>query len=353
MSLSSQRSPLARPEAQLAQIGAGSDRLRSLARFSESLARAGHRPFRPGALEIFQINVGKMCNQTCRHCHVDAGPDRREIMSRETMELCLAAVRESGARTVDITGGAPEMNPHFRWLVEELTALEKKVMVRCNLTILLANATYADLPEFYAAHRVNVVSSLPFYDKRTDRQRGDGVFERSIEALRRLNRVGYGDPATGLELDLVYNPVGAFLPASQAQLEADFKRELSSLFGVRFSRLFAITNMPISRFLEFLVTSDNLESYMERLVSAFNPAATAGLMCRNTISVGWDGQLYDCDFNQMLEMPLATPDGAPVALGNADWPSLHRREIRVDQHCYGCTAGAGSSCGGTLVDGAS
>lgn len=349
MSLASKRSPLTDPGVQLAQLGGETPALEALPRFAQSLARAGLHPLKPTRLEIFQMNVGKMCNQVCRHCHVDAGPDRKEIMTRETMELCLEAMEKSGATTVDITGGAPEMNPSFRWLVEQATARGKKVMVRCNLTILLANRAYEDLPEFYARHRVNVVSSLPYYDKRTDRQRGDGVFDRSIEALKRLNAVGYGKPGSGLELDLVYNAVGAFLPGPQAQLEADFKRELGENFGIAFNRLFAITNMPISRFLEYLLESGNLEAYMEKLVGAFNPAAAAAVMCRNTVSIGWDGLVYDCDFNQMLEMHVAGKKGAPLHVKDLDVDAFARRDIRVDQHCYGCTAGTGSSCGGSLA----
>jgi radical SAM/Cys-rich protein len=350
MSLLSKHSPLASSSEQRTVLNASSEGMKRLTRFKGKLEQSGLWPLKPTKVEIFQVNVGKMCNQVCKHCHVDAGPDRKEIMTRETMAACLEALEKSGATTADLTGGAPEMNPNFRWFVEEARKLGKKVMVRCNLTILTANKSYEDLPDFYREHEVHIVSSLPYYDKRnTDKQRGDGVFERSIEALKRLNAVGYGKDGTGLLLDLVYNPVGAFLPAPQRGLEADFKRELASLFGIRFNSLYAITNMPISRFLEYLVESGNLEAYMEKLVSAYNPAAAAGVMCRTTVSIGWDGYLYDCDFNQMLDMNIRDGAGKPMHVGSADWSHLQKRAIEIDQHCFGCTAGSGSSCGGTTT----
>ncbi|MGH7822383.1 MAG: arsenosugar biosynthesis radical SAM (seleno)protein ArsS, partial [Candidatus Binatia bacterium] len=288
--------------------------------FHEAVAAAGQWPLRPERIGIFQINVGKLCNQTCRHCHVDAGPDRREVMSRETMELCLRALAATSIPTVDITGGAPELTPHFRWLVEECRALGRHVMDRCNLTVLETPA-HRDLPEFFAEHRVEVICSLPHYRRlNTDRQRGEGVYERSIRALRRLNEVGYGDGRSGLRLVLVTNPVGAYLPASQRSLEAEWKRELARLHGIRFDALYSIANMPISRFLEWLADSGNLEEYLRRLVEAFNPAAVAGVMCRNTISVGWDGRLYDCDFNQMID--LGTESGAPQTVFDATIAAL-------------------------------
>jgi len=303
---------------------------------------------RPSGLEVFQMNVGYMCNQTCAHCHVDAGPDRKEIMTRETMIMCLDAIRKSEARTVDITGGAPEMNPDFRWLIDELSKLRvPDIIVRCNLTIITANKKYFDLPDFFAKNHVHVVSSLPFYEAdRTDRQRGHGVFNRSIDALRSLNEVGYGRPGTGLKLDLVYNPAGAFLPASQTALEADFKKELKEKFGISFNQLYCITNLPISRFLDYLFASENFEDYMDTLVSAFNPAAVQGVMCRNTLSVGWEGTLYHCDFNQMLKLPIRSSKSHISNFNVDEWQS---EDIIVSQHCYGCTAGAGSSCQGTTV----
>lgn len=317
--------------------------------FGDKLSNIGLAPLRATGIKIFQINVGKMCNQVCKHCHVDAGPDRKEIMTRETMELCLQAIAAGkDITTVDLTGGAPEMNPHFRWLVAEIRKLGKKVIVRCNLTIILANPKYHDLPEFFRQHQVAVVSSLPHFSAaRTDAQRGEGVFEKSIRALQMLNAVGYGQPGSGLELDLVYNPAGAFLPASQASLEKEFKRKLKQKYQVDFNQLFVITNMPISRFLEYLLESGNYEAYMQQLVDAFNPTAATGVMCRNTLSIGWDGYLYDCDFNQMLDLKVKKIN--PQHLQDFDLRALNHREIVVNQHCYGCTAGSGSSCGGATV----
>lgn len=304
---------------------------------------------KPSRIEIFQINVGKLCNQVCAHCHVDAGPDKKlENMSRATFEQCLEILATHNIPTVDITGGAPEMNPNFRWFVEECRRLGKKVMNRCNLTIIVANKKYHDLPEFFAENQVEVVSSLPHFSAlRTDSQRGDGVFEDSIKALKMLNAVGYGREGTGLKLNLVYNPTGHFLPSSQAQLESEFKRQLKRRHGVDFNQLFAITNMPISRFLDYLLETGNYENYMQTLIDAFNPAAVAGVMCRNTISVGWDGFLYDCDFNQMLDLKVAPPTSRSVF--NFDFSVLAERDIVLNQHCFGCTAGAGSSCGGEVA----
>jgi radical SAM/Cys-rich protein len=279
---------------------------------------------------------------------VDAGPDRKEIMTRQTMAQCLEVLAMHDIATVDITGGAPEMNPDFRWFVEECFKLGKKIMVRCNLTIVVANPKYMDLPEFYKQHKVEIVSSLPFYNAdRTDRQRGKGVFESSLQVLQLLNKVGYGQEDTGMMLNLVYNPSGAFLPAAQQSLEKQFKKVLQEEFGIRFNNLYAITNMPISRFLDFLLQSGNYEGYMEKLVNSFNTQAAAGVMCRNTISVGWDGYLYDCDFNQMLELPVSSSSSRHIK--NFDLYQLNSREIVLNQHCYGCTAGAGSSCGGTTA----
>lgn len=315
--------------------------------FREKMATAGLLPLRPTELAIFQVNVGKMCNQVCKHCHVDAGPDRREIMTRETMQECLDALAKTSIPTVDITGGAPEMNPNFRWFVEEIRRLGRHVMVRCNLTIIVANPKYNDLPDFYRQHEVEVVSSLPFYNAdKTDRQRGKGVFEDSVKALRMLNAVGYGQESTNLKLNLVYNPAGAFLPGGQEGLKRQFKRVLLDEFGVVFNDLYAITNMPVSRYLDYLIASGNYDGYMEKLVNSFNPVAAQGVMCRNTISIGWDGQLYDCDFNQMLDLNVAGP---VQHVRNFDVEQLSKRFIRLNEHCYGCTAGAGSSCGGTTA----
>jgi radical SAM/Cys-rich protein len=342
-SLLSRRLPLAVPEVQLDTLG----RLSLACEFEEAVARAGQWPLKPARIDVLQINVGKLCNQTCRHCHVDAGPDRRELMTRETMTLCLEALEKTAIPTVDITGGAPELNPHFRWLVKECRALGRHVMDRCNLTV-LELASQQDLAAFLADHQVEVVCSLPHYRApNTDRQRGAGVYEKSIAALKHLNALGYGNGSSGLRLVLVTNPVGAYLPGSQASLETEWKRELWRLHEIRFDALYCIANMPISRFLEFLIDSGNLEMYMERLVAAFNPAAISGLMCRNTLSVGWDGQLYDCDFNQMLD--LAVTDGAPRHIRDFQRDALEDRPIVVGRHCFGCTAGAGSSCGGATL----
>ena len=311
------------------------------------MEEAGLHPLRSTGMTVLQINVGKLCNQTCRHCHVDAGPDRLESMSRETAELCIQALAQTDIPTVDITGGAPELNPNFRWLVEQARGLNRHVMDRCNLSVLLL-PSQADLAQFLAAHRVEIVASLPYYrEPQTDAQRGEGVFDKSIQGLRRLNQLGYGKPDSGLVLNLVHNPVGAFLPPKQDAIESQFRKELRVKYGIEFNRLYSITNMPISRFLEFLVDSGNYEDYMQRLANAFNPAAAAGVMCRYTLSVGWDGTLYDCDFNQMLDLPVAS--GATPHIRNFNFAQLQQRTIVTGNHCYGCTAGSGSSCGGAVA----
>ncbi|MCB0220508.1 MAG: arsenosugar biosynthesis radical SAM protein ArsS [Chrysiogenetes bacterium] len=300
-------------------------------------------PLRRGALETLQINLGKLCNQTCAHCHVDAGPNRTEVMTRETVDACLALLDRVGATTVDLTGGAPELNPNFRYLVEECTRRGVRVMDRCNLTVLFEPGQEG-LAEFLARHKVEIVSSLPCYSEdNVDKQRGRGVFEKSILALQKLNALGYGREGSGLILNLVYNPVGAHLPPPQVKLRADYRRELSEHFDIVFNDLFTITNMPIARYARFLEVTGELGAYMELLAASFNPANAAGLMCRSTLSVGWDGRLYDCDFNQMLEIPAA---GARAVQDLAEDPE--GAEIAVADHCYGCTAGAGSSCGGAL-----
>ena len=341
--LQSRRSPLASGAEQLAALHAP----KHLETFDRAFARHGLAPLTAGPIEIFQINVGRVCNQTCRHCHVDAGPDRREQMTRETMQLCLDALAKTAIPVVDITGGAPEMNPSFRWLVEEARALGRHVIDRCNLTI-LETPSHRDLPGFFAKHRVEVVCSLPHVDAAsTDRQRGDDVFARSIRALRRLNEIGYGDGRSGLRLVLVANPTGAWLPGDQRTLAETYHATLRERHGVVFDDLICITNMPISRYLEWLATSGNFESYMDLLVRSFNPGAVRGLMCRNTLSVGWDGVLYDCDFNQMLDLPVVS--SSPRHVRDFDVAQLEGRPIVTDVHCYGCTAGAGSSCGGATT----
>ena len=337
--------PLADSDNQLAVLENTGENLHP--NFKERLSLTGMYPLRASGLEIFQVNMGKMCNQACRHCHVDAGPDRKEIMNRSTMQLCLDVLKRSAISTVDLTGGAPELNPDFRWFVEEIRKLGKHILVRCNLTIILANKRFHDLPEFFKLHQVEVVSSLPGFTRdRTDRQRGDGVFEDSVKALQLLNKVGYGQEGSGLVLNLVYNPAGAFLPPSQAALEKDYKMELAARYIIFFIELFAITNMPISRYLDYLLSSGNYSRYMDKLISAFNPASVQNLMCRNTISVGWDGYLYDCDFNQMLDLKVSAPNSQHIS--EFDFEKLSDRSIVVKQHCFGCTAGEGSSCGGSL-----
>ena len=317
--------------------------------FSEKLKSIGLFPLKPTHLDIFQVNIGKMCNQVCKHCHVDAGPDRKEIMTIETMQQCLAVLKKNKFSTADLTGGAPEMNPNFKWFIEEIRAAnpEIKVIVRCNLTIILANKKYHDLPDFFKKHKIEVVSSLPFYTaSRTDSQRGDGVFTDSIKALQWLNAVGYGIEGSGLTLNLVYNPAGAFMPSGQAGLEKEFKRTLKLKYNIDFNSLFCITNMPISRYLDYLIVSGNYAAYMEKLVDAFNPIAAESVMCRNTLSIGWDGFIYDCDFNQMLDLKV---NGKAKHLKDFDFEALTSRNIIINQHCYGCTAGAGSSCGGEVT----
>ncbi len=316
--------------------------------FEEQLNKDGLYPLIPTAIDTIQINVGKMCNQVCKHCHVDAGPDRKEIMTRETMRDCLDAIDRSNFKTVDLTGGAPEMNPDFRWFIEELSFRGLHIIVRCNLTIILANPKYNDLPVFFKKHQIEVVSSLPYFNAgRTDAQRGEGVFGKSIKALEMLNEIGYGQEGSGLTLNLVYNPSGAFLPAAQEGLEKEFKQRLQSRFGISFNKLFTITNIPVSRFLEYLIRSGNYETYMQTLVDSYNAAAAANVMCRSMISVGWDGQVYDCDFNQMLELNSDVRDSH---ISRYDDKEYAIRSIKLGTHCFGCTAGAGSSCGGATAE---
>ena len=347
-SLNAQHHILANAHQQVDIIEHGETGDFALVPFQQKLEQSNLYPLKPTEIEIFQVNIGKMCNQTCRHCHVDAGPDRKEIMTIETMQECMNVLRNNPQlTTVDITGGAPELNPNFRWFVEEIAKLNRHIIVRCNLTIILANKKYYDLPEFYKQYNVEVVSSLPFYTAdRTDRQRGNGVFDDSIRALQMLNKAGYGNEGTGLMLNLVYNPAGAFLPPSQQSLEKEYKQALKQKFEIQFNNLYVITNMPISRYLDYLLASSNYEAYMEKLVHAYNPVAAANVMCRSTISVGWDGYLYDCDFNQMLELNVSCKS---KHISDFDRKNLNNREIIVGQHCYGCTAGLGSSCGGTVA----
>ncbi|QDT14459.1 molybdenum cofactor biosynthesis protein A [Alienimonas californiensis] len=327
--------------------------------FNAALAAAELPSLAAAALDTLQVNVGKLCNMTCAHCHVDAGPDRKaENMSAATADAVLELLKVSGAGTLDLTGGAPEMNPQFRRMVRTARDLGRHVIDRCNLTILTAKG-YKDLPVFLAQQGVEIVASLPCYTaENCDAQRGDGAFMKSVKALRLLNGLGYGsDPA--LPLTLVYNPVGPSLPPPQGKLEADYKTRLAEDFGVQFTRLFTITNMPIARYLDHLLETGKYGTYMEKLTAAFNPAAVAGLMCRTTLSVNWDGALSDCDFNQMLSLPLANADAAGPRPRNVhDAPAAElldrvlNRPIVTGPHCFGCTAGAGSGCTGAIVDAA-
>ena len=316
---------------------------------------------RAGNVEILQLNLGKLCNMTCAHCHVDAGPDRREIMPWSLIESSLALLeRHPSIQTLDLTGGAPEMNPHFRDLVRAAVAMGRDVIDRCNLTILLAPG-YEDLPQFLADQRVEIVASLPCYlEDNTDAQRGTGAHAKSIQALRRLNELGYGQPDSGRKLTLVYNPVGPQLPPPQGPLEAAYHEQLRDRYGVVFNRLFTITNMPVSRYLDHLIQTGQYETYLQQLIDAYNPASLDGLMCRNTLSVSWDGRFYDCDFNQMLDLEIEpSQENAAVSdmelsaraefIRNLDLGQLVGRAIQTGQHCYGCTAGEGSSCQGSIV----
>ena len=319
-------------------------------RFSERLAAEGFE-LRRTKTEILQINVGKLCNLTCVHCHVNAGPKRKEIMTRKTIDRVIDWLAKTDIRTLDLTGGAPEMIPDFRYFVERVKAipLSRHLIDRCNLTILFQPG-YEDLPEFLARHRVEIIASMPCYTpENVNAQRGEGVFEGSIAVLQLLNSLGYGIKPE-LPLHLVYNPVGAFLPGPQAELEADYKRELKEHFGVVFNKLYSITNLPIGRFASYLRHNGKLGEYMDLLIRAFNSATIEGLMCRNTISVGWRGEVYDCDFNQQLGMQWSrNGDSERLFLWDVDPQKVDNREIMTGEHCFGCTAGAGSSCGGAIV----
>lgn len=315
--------------------------------FDNSLVEHNLYPLTATGVTIFQVNIGKLCNQLCKHCHVEAGPDRKEAMSKEIMQACLNILEKTAVPVVDITGGAPEMNPNFKWFVKEFRNRNRHIMIRSNLTI-LAEPDYKNLADFFAENMVEVVASLPYYSEQTaDRQRGSGIFKKSVEALKQLNAIGYGREDSGLILNLVYNPAGAFLPPSQKSLEADYKRELLKRHGIIFNNLYTITNMPIGRFLNYLNASENYDGYMEKLISNYNPNAASQAMCRYTLSVAWDGSLYDCDFNQMLGMGIN--HGAPSHIKEFDLNKLCNRRIATGIHCYGCTAGAGSSCGGAVA----
>jgi radical SAM/Cys-rich protein len=345
LTLLRRHSELANPAEQLRIL----EHISSAPRFSQFLAKEPAGVLQSRGLEVLQVNVGKVCNQTCHHCHVDAGPDRREAMNAEVAQACLRLLRQLEIPTLDITGGAPEMNPHFRMLVREARAAGSRVIDRCNLTILVAPG-HEDLAAFLAEYQVEIVASLPCYlEENVDRQRGDRVFERSVRALRILNDLGYGLPESSLKLTLVNNPVEASLPPNQERLEADYRRELAARYGIAFTQLFTITNMPISRFLDDLLQRGQLENYMQKLVAAYNPATLERLMCRTMLSVDWQGNLYDCDFNQMLELPIQSRLPRNILhIDQTTMQSLLNRAITTGQHCFGCTAGAGSSCTGSL-----
>jgi radical SAM/Cys-rich protein len=316
-------------------------------RFADRMAIEG-LTLRHAKTEVLQVNVGKLCNLTCTHCHVSAGPKRKEIMTRATIDRVIDWLAQTKIPTVDLTGGAPEMIPDFRYFIERLRALRpsRKIIDRCNLTILLERR-YEDLAQFLAAKKVEIIASMPCYSARNvNAQRGEGVFEASIDALRLLNRVGYA-VAGDLKLHLVYNPLGAVLPGAQEKLERDFKRELATNFGIVFNNLYTLANLPVGRFAAILRHNNKLDEYMDLLINAFNPATMEGLMCRNTISVGWQGEVYDCDFNQQLDMQWR--NGRPLYLWDVEPDKIDNREIMTGDHCFGCTAGAGSSCGGAIV----
>ena len=316
--------------------------------FDGTLSRQGLAPLRRDRVTTLQVNVGKRCDLACHHCHVEAGPKRTEMMDAATADRVLVLLeRNPEIRTLDLTGGAPELNEQFRKLVAGARALDREVIDRCNLTVLFEPGQ-EDTAEFLAEQRVKVVASLPCYSKENvEKQRGRHVFDKSIEGIRLLNELGYARPGSGLCLDLVYNPVGASLPPAQAELEDQYRKELFELFGLHFDQLATITNMPIKRFAHALLRDGEHEAYMGLLVNHFNPSTVSGLMCRHTLSVSWDGRLFDCDFNQMLEMPLGNRPRTVYDL--EDVSELAQATIATANHCFGCTAGAGSSCGGALT----
>lgn len=312
----------------------------------ESLKEVGRYPLHARSVTTLQVNTGAKCNKNCTHCHVNAGPHRKELMERDVMERCLKVVKDFNIPVVDITGGAPELNPNYRWLIKELSSLGIRTMTRTNLTILLEEG-YEDMTEFFAKHKVEVIASLPYHTGAvTDKVRGKGTFDDSIKALKLLNAAGYGSANTGLVLSLVYNPAGAYMAPSQGAIEEDFRKRLNEDHGVAFTNLFSITNMTVGRFFDFLDRSGNLDQYLKRLIGAFNPDAADNAMCRDLISVGWDGTLYDCDFNHMLFLKCATDR---PTIWDFDLDALAKRRIVLGLHCYACMAGSGSSCTGEVA----
>lgn len=312
-----------------------------MVKFEDKIINIQSEPLRTSGINVLQVNLGYRCNMSCKHCHVQAGPERDEVMDKENIEAVLSALHGNDIKTLDITGGAPELNPLFRYLVKEARKDGWHVIVRSNLTIFFEKGM-EDLPEFYSENSVEVIASLPHYfEDNVDRVRGNGTFRKSINALQRLNALGYGQDSGEAVISLVYNPVGAFLPPSQAVLEEEYKKELLKRSGISFNHLYTFANMPIGRFKNYLVRTENLEKYMEKLKSSFNPATLKGIMCRQIINVGWDGRLYDCDFNQMIGLNVI--DGYPQHIKDFDFSMLSEREIAVGEHCYGCTAGQGST----------
>jgi len=322
--------------------------LSDAAPFDKALEAHNLFPLNSFSISNLQINLGKMCNQTCKHCHVDAGPSRKEIMTKDTMEKCLNIINSSDIQNVDLTGGAPEMNPNFRWFAHEVRKIKKHLIVRTNLTIALEKGQ-DDLLDFFSENQVELIASMPCYlEENVDKQRGRGIHAKSIKVLKRLNILGYGKRGSSLILNLVYNPGGCSLPPDQHKLEREYKTELKNRHGIEFNNLYTITNMPIGRFGKELERSGGLQDYLGLLSDSFNPDAVENAMCRYTLSVGWDGLLYDCDFNQMLE--IKCDHGAPEAINEFDFEKLVERRIVTGIHCYGCTSGAGSSCQGAIIN---
>lgn len=314
--------------------------------FEKRLDLYNKLPLKADRIEILQLNITKKCNLACKHCHVDSSPLRTEMMSREILEKCLEIAKEDHITTIDITGGAPEMNPDLEWFLNELSKLHKRVIVRSNLTILLEQ-DYKHFIDVFRRNKTEIVTSLPDYHAaKTNRQRGSHVFQKVIKVMKILNNLGYGINEQ-LKLHMVHNPVGAYLPGSQQSLESEYKKQLIEHHGVQFNSLFSLTNSPIGKYLEYLIKSENLDDYMHDLHSAFNPCAVDTVMCKNTLSISWDGKLYDCDFNQMLD--IQTNHGAPNHIDNFDISKIENRKIMINNHCYSCTAGAGSSCQGSTT----
>lgn len=332
-----------KPEEQLKTLKS----IKNIPSFSETLIKQTKRSLVAADIEILQINVGKLCNMSCKHCHVEAGPYRTEIMKRPVFEKCLEIIKAHNIPVVDITGGAPEMNPELEWFINGLSHLDCRIIVRSNLTI-LKEPQYKKYIDLFTDNKIEIAASLPDHNQRkSERQRGGNSYETAIEVIRELNRRGYGMEGTGLVLDIVHNPVGAYLPASQQSIEITYKRNLEKQHSISFNRLFCLTNCPVGRYLDYLVRTDNLQDYMLELSRAFNVSAAENVMCRTTLSVGWDGTLYDCDFNQMLEIPVN--HGAPDHINEFNREKLKNRTICIDNHCFSCTAGSGSSCQGTTA----